>query len=65
MIMDRLKELIEQMSEEMRAALIKDGEIASPDGMIGDYDEKAIRIAVYEDINDTLKHLMADVIYND
>ena len=56
--MEALKKLIEQMSEDMRAALIKDG-------MIGDYDETAIRLAVYEDINDTLKHLMADVIYND
>ena len=61
--MEDLKSLITKMTEDMRAALIKDGEIASPDGMIGDYDEKAIRLAVYEDINDTLKHLMADVIY--
>ena len=54
--MELLKKLIEKMTEDMRAALLKEGEIEN-------YDEDAIRIAVYEDLKDTLNHNFSDVIY--
>jgi hypothetical protein len=54
--MELLKKLIDKMTEDMRAALKRDGDIEN-------YDEDAIRIAVYEDLKDTLNHNFSDVIY--
>ena len=48
--------IVEQMIDEMRDNLKKSG----------DYDnfgEEGIRIAVYEDLKDTLKHIFSDVAY--
>ena len=49
--------IVEQMINEMRDNLKRSG----------DYDnfgEEGIRIAVYEDLKDTLKHIFSDVAYN-
>ena len=49
--------IVEQMINEMREDLKRSG----------DYDnfgEEGIRIAVYEDLKDTLKHIFSDVAYN-
>ena len=40
----------------MRADLVKSGDYES-------YGETGIRIAVYEDLKDTLKHIFSDVAY--
>lgn len=49
--------LVEQMINEMREALKKSGDYDN-------YGEEGIRIAVYEDLKDTLKHIFSDVAYN-
>ena len=49
--------LVEQMINEMRESLKKSGDYDS-------YGEEGIRIAVYEDLKDTLKHIFSDVAYN-
>jgi hypothetical protein len=54
--MDKLKELIMKMEAEMRADLKRSGDYAS-------YGEEGIRIAVYEDLKDSLNHLFSDVAY--
>ena len=49
--------IVEQMINEMRDNLKNSG----------DYDnfgEEGIRIAVYEDLKDTLKHIFSDVAYD-
>ena len=49
--------IVEQMINEMREDLKRSG----------DYDnfgEEGIRIAVYEDLKDTLKHIFSDVAYD-
>ena len=48
--------LVEQMMDQMRADLKKSGDYES-------YGETGIRIAVYEDLKDTLKHIFSDVAY--
>lgn len=59
--MDKLKELIKRMEDEMKADLIADGDYdaAGENGI----DDEGIRIAVYEDLKDSLNYLMSDVIY--
>ena len=59
--MDKLKELIKRMETEMRADLIKDGDYdaAGENGI----DDEGIRIAVYEDLKDSLNYEFSDVIY--
>lgn len=59
--MDKLKQLIQKMEADMRADLIKDDDYdaAGENGV----DDEGIRIAVYEDLRDTLNHLFSDVIY--
>ena len=59
--MDRLKELIREMIDDMRKDLIKDGDY-DVDGVKG-IDEDGIRIAVYEDLKDTLNIEFSDVLY--
>ena len=54
--MERLKELIEHQMNQMRADLKRSGDYE-------EYGEAGIRIAVYEDLKDTLNHLFSDVIY--
>lgn len=54
--MDKLKELIEQMENEMRMDLKRSGDLE-------EYGEEGIRIAVYEDLKDTLNHLFSDIVY--
>ena len=59
--MDKLKELIKEMESKMKADLIKDADYdaAGENGI----DDEGIRIAVYEDLKDTLNYLFSDVIY--
>ncbi len=59
--MEDLKKLIEEMQDDMRTDLKKDGDYdaAGENGV----DEEGIRIAVYEDLKDSLNHLFSDVIY--
>ena len=54
--MEKLKELIEQMENEMRMDLQRTGDLEQ-------YGEEGIRIAVYEDLKDTLNHLFSDIVY--
>ena len=54
--MEQLKQLIEQMEAEMRADLKRSGDLE-------EYGEEGIRIAVYEDLKDSLNHLFSDVAY--
>lgn len=54
--MEQLKQLIEQMQAEMREDLKRSGDLEQ-------YGEEGIRIAVYEDLRDTLNHLFSDVAY--
>jgi hypothetical protein len=51
-----METLAEQMMDQMRADLKKSGDYES-------YGEEGIRIAVYEDLKDTLKHIFSDVAY--
>ena len=55
-IMDKLKQLIEQMEAEMRQDLKRSGDLE-------EYGEEGIRIAVYEDFKDSLKDLFSDILY--
>jgi hypothetical protein len=55
--MERFKELVNYMMDQMRADLKRSGDYDS-------YGEEGIRIAVYEDLRDTLKHEFADVTSN-
>ena len=55
-VMEQLKQLIEQMQAEMREDLKRSGDLEQ-------YGEEGIRIAVYEDLRDTLNHLFSDVAY--
>ena len=55
-IMERLKELIKHMMDQMRADLKRSGDYDS-------YGEEGIRIAVYEDLNDSLKYEFSDILY--
>ena len=59
--MDKLKVLIKRMESEMKADLIADGDYdaAGENGI----DDEGIRIAVYEDLKDSLKFHFSDVIY--
>jgi hypothetical protein len=54
--MDRLRELIKYMMDQMRADLKKSGDYES-------YGEEGIRIAVYEDLKDSLKYEFSDILY--
>lgn len=49
--------IVEQMINEMREDLKRSGDYDN-------YGEEGIRIAVYEDLKDTLKHIFSDVAYN-
>ena len=59
--MDRLKELVKEMIDDMRKDLIKDGDY-DVDGVKG-IDEEGIRIAVYEDLKDSLNYEFSDILY--
>ena len=52
-----METLAEQMMDQMRADLVESGDLES-------YGEEGIRIAVYEDLKDTLKHIFSDVAYD-
>lgn len=52
-----METIVEQMINDMREDLKKSGDYDS-------YGETGIRIAVYEDLRDTLKHIFSDVAYN-
>ena len=54
--MERLKELIKHMMDQMRADLKRSGDYDS-------YGEEGIRTAVYEDLRDSLKHEFSDILY--
>lgn len=54
--MEDLKKLIEKMYLEMEADLARSGDLE-------EYGEEGIRIAIYEDLKDSLNHLFSDVIY--
>ena len=54
--MDKLKVIIKRMEDEMRESLKRDGDYE-------EYGEEGIRIAVYEDLKDTLDVLFSDVSY--
>ena len=54
--MDRLKELIKYMQDQMRMDLKRRGDYDS-------YGEEGIRIAVYEDLKDSLKLEFSDILY--
>jgi len=51
-----MEQLIEQMMDQMRADLKRTGDLE-------EYGEEGIRIAVYEDLKDTLDHLFSDIVY--
>ena len=55
-VMDKLKVIIKRMEDEMRESLKRDGDYE-------EYGEEGIRIAVYEDLKDTLDVLFSDVSY--
>lgn len=55
-VMDKLKQLIKKMEDDMRADLKRSGDYE-------EYGEDGIKIAVYEDLKDTLNLLFSDVIY--
>ena len=54
--MEQLKQLINKMENEMRQDLETSGDLDS-------YGEEGIRMAVYEDLKDTLNHLFSDIVY--
>ncbi len=54
--MDKLKELIKRMEDEMREDLKRSGDLE-------EYGEEGIRIAVHEDLRDSLNHLFSDILY--
>ena len=51
-----MEQLIEQMMDQMRADLVNSGDYES-------YGEEGIRIAVYEDLKDSLNYLFSDILY--
>lgn len=59
--MENLKQLIKKWEDAFRADLIADGDYdaSGENGM----DDEGIRIAVYEDLKDTIDYLFSDVIY--
>lgn len=59
--MDKLRELIKWMESEMKADLIADGDYdaAGENGI----DDEGIRIAVYEDLKDSLNYEFSDILY--
>ena len=54
--MEDLKKLVEKMYLEMEADLARSGDLE-------EYGEEGIRIAIYEDLKDSLNHLFSDVIF--
>ena len=54
--MDKLKQLIKRMEDEMRADLKRSGDYE-------EYGEEGIRIAVYEDLKDSLNYEFSDILY--
>lgn len=54
--MEKLEELVKHMMDQMRADLKRSGDYDQ-------YGETGIRIAVYEDLNDSLKQQFADILY--
>lgn len=54
-IMEQLKQLIKHLQDQMRADLKRSGDYHS-------YGEHGIRIAVYEDLRDSLKHEFSDIL---
>ena len=54
--MERLKALIKYMMDQMRDDLKRSGDYES-------YGEEGIRIAVYEDLKDSLKFEFSDILY--
>lgn len=64
--MDKLKKLGKEMEEQMKATLTlnpKDGFWYDNDDLDTYYTEEGIRLAVYEDLKDTLNHLYSDCAY--
>ena len=54
--MEELKKLIKYMMDQMRADLKKSGDY-------DEYGEEGIRIAVYEDLKDSLNYEFSDILY--
>ena len=54
--MEDLKKLIEKMYKEMEDDLAKSGDLE-------EYGEDGIRLAIYEDLKDSLNYIFSDVIY--
>lgn len=54
--MEDLKKLVEKMYKEMEADLARSGDLE-------EYGEDGIRLAIYEDLKDTLDYMFSDVIY--
>ena len=54
--MEDLKKLVEKMYKEMEADLARSGDLE-------EYGEDGIRLAVYEDLKDSLNYPFSDVIY--
>jgi len=64
--MDKLKQLGLQMEQQMKSTLNynpKDGFWYDNDDLDVFYTEEGIRLAVYEDMKDTLNHLYSDCAY--
>ena len=64
--MDKLKQLGLQMEQQMKDSLIyneKSGFWYDKEDEELVYTEEGIRIAVYEDLKDLLKHIFSDVAY--
>ena len=65
--MDKLKQLGLQMEQQMKDSLVydeKSGFWYDKEDEDSFYTEEGIRLAVYEDLKDTLKHIFSDVAYN-
>ena len=65
--MDKLKQLGLQMEQQMKDSLVHDeksGFWYDKEDEDSFYTEEGIRLAVYEDLKDTLKHIFSDVAYN-
>lgn len=54
--MENLKELIKKWEDAFRADLIESGDYE-------EYGEEGIRIAVYEDLKDSLNYEFSDILY--
>ena len=64
--MDKLKELGKEMEDQMKDTLIfndKDGFWYEKDDKYTFYTDEGIRLAVYEDLKDTLNYLYSDCAY--